>query len=182
MNRNNTSGNYSGRLFELTGIAKSYCDLCSEASEFTKSEFTDRALDLLPRLYWHFFDLESDGVALGESDFFSSYVDETLYEEIRGRIASVMGGDDVFLDTFQEGMQYSDTPISASISEGMADMFQPLFNFVNIVKDSEGTQIEEAFMQCKEDFENYWSQVLCNVLKALNSIKYGNQTEDEYYD
>ena len=170
--------NDTTRLLDLVAISKTYCELCQDALKYTKSEFTDRALDLLPRIYWNFFDL-SAGVSLGESDYFSDYVDEQLYGEIQTAIASVMGSSDMFLETFEEDMKYSDTPISASISEGMADIFQPLFNFVSIVHDSEGSQLEDAFINFKDDFENYWSQTLCNVLKALNNVKYGMKEEDE---
>ncbi len=40
-----------------------------------------------------------------------------------------MGEDDVFLETFEEDMKYSDTPVAASVSESLADIFQPLYNF-----------------------------------------------------
>lgn len=174
--------NSSGRLLEIVTLAKSYCDLCESASEYSKAEFIDRSLDILPRLYWNFFDLEAPGLSLRDFDFFSSYVDEEFYEDIRKHIAALMGGDDVFLDTFEQDMQYSETPISASIAEGMADLFQPLYNFISIVKDSEGEQMEDAYINCKEDFENYWSQTLCNLLKALNNLKYGQRLTDEDYD
>ncbi|MCH5225100.1 MAG: DUF5063 domain-containing protein [Muribaculaceae bacterium] len=172
--------NETTRLLDLVGLSKSFCELCERAREYSKEEFTDRALDLLPRIYWNFFDL-SAGVALGEADYFSDYVDESLYDQIRGSIASVMGGADTFLETFEEDMKYSDTPITSSISECLADLFQPLFNFISIVHDSEGSQLEEAFISCKEDFENYWSQTLCNALKALNNVKYNHLNEEEDY-
>lgn len=170
--------NDTTRLLDIVSLAKNYCETCQEALQYSKSEFTDRMLDLLPRIYWNFFDL-SAGVSLGEMDYFSDYVDENLYEEVRRGIASVMGASDIFLETFEEDMKYSETPISASVSESLADIFQPLFNFISIVHDSEGSQMEEAFISCKEDFENYWSQTLCNVLRALNNIKYGLREEDD---
>ena len=170
--------NETSRLLELVSLSKSYCELCENAQEFSKEEFTDRTLDILPRLYWNFFDL-SAGVSLEENDYFSDYVDESLYGRIQSSIASVMGSQDTFLETFEEDMKYSETPITSSISECMADLFQPLFNFVSIVHDSEGVQMQEAFISCKEDFENYWSQTLCNVLKALNNVKFGLR-EEEY--
>lgn len=167
----------SSRLLEVVSMSKTYCETCQEAMQYTKQEFTDRMLDLLPRIYWNFFDL-SAGISLGEMDYFSDYVDESLYEEISSGIASIMGGSDIYLETFEEDMKYSETPISASISEGLADIFQPLYNFVSIVHDSEGSQLQEAFINCKEDFENYWSQTLCNVLRALNNIKYSVTDEE----
>ena len=170
--------NETTRLLDIVSLCKTYCETCQEAIQYSKQEFTDRILDLLPRIYWNFFDL-SAGVALSDMDFFSEYVDEDLYEEIRRGVASVMGGSDTFLETFEEDMKYSETPITASVSESLADIFQPLFNFISIVHDSEGAQLEEAYINCKEDFQNYWSQTLCNVLKALNNIKYGSVEEED---
>lgn len=169
----------TNRLYEIVGLAKSYCDLCENTLGLSKEDFTNMALDILPRLYWNFFDLQA-GVSLGEGEYFSEYVDETLYDSVKGGIAGVMGASDSFLETFEEDMKYSDTPISSSISECMADIYQPLFNFVAIVHDSEGSQIEEAYIKCKEDFEEYWSQTLCNVLKALNNVKYNREEEEDY--
>lgn len=165
------------RLLEITSLAKEYCELCETASEYTKQEFLDSSLNLLPRIYWHFFDL-SAGVSLSESDITSGYVDQEMYDSVKGRISAVMGGSDTFLETFEEDMKYSETPIAATISECMADLYEPLFNFVSIVHDSEGAQLEEAFIDCKGEFENYWSQTLCNVLRALNNVKYNNNEED----
>lgn len=166
-----------GRLYDIVSLCKNYCEVCEGATEYTKEELTDRFLDLLPRIYWNFFDLTT-GVALGESDFFSDYVDESIYNQVSQGIASVFGSEDTFLETFEEDMKYSETPISASISECLADIYQPLFNFVSVVHDSEGEQIEEAFISCKEDFESYWSQTLCNALKALNNVKYNSIERD----
>ena len=69
---------------------------------------------------------------------------------------------------------YSDTPISASIAEGLTDIFQDLFNFVNNVKDAPQEQISDYVAVCKENFETFWGQRLCNVMKALHDIKYNH--------
>ena len=163
------------RLIDLTSLAADYCSTCETAREMERGEFIDRMLDCLPRIYWNFLDLSAEEmVTLDEIDYFSSYVDEDYYESIRRNIETLLGLDDVFLETFEEDMKYSDTPIAASISESLADLFQPLFNFISIVKDTEGDKIVEAYMQCHEDFESYWSQTLCNVLRALNHLKFNN--------
>ena len=160
------------RLLNLVALCSEYCYLCENAGEFEKSEFIDRSLDILPRIYWQFFDLSAPLYLNEEFEYFSDYVDEDYYENIRRHIETVMGEDDVYLETFEEDMKYSETPIGASIAESLADLFQPLYNFISIVKDSEGTQLTEAFANCKEEFQSYWSQTLCNVLRALNHVKY----------
>lgn len=161
------------RLIGLTQLAVEYCSACENAREMEREDFIDRMLDLLPRLYWEFFDISADEmVSLEEFPDFNDYVDEDYYESVRRHIEVLLGPDDTFLETFEEDMKYSDTPIAASIAECLADIFQPLFNFVSIVKDTEGDRIVDAFLDCKGDFEGYWSQTLCNVLRALNHVKY----------
>ncbi len=108
------------------------------------------------------------------AEFFPEYVDEDYYNNVRHHIGSLLGPDDVYLETFEEDMKYSDTPIAASISESLADIFQPLYNFISVVKDSEGENLVAAYKVCHENFMEYWSQTLCNVLRALNHVYFNN--------
>lgn len=161
------------RLIALTRLSAEYCAACENAAEMEKDEFVDRMLDILPRLYWEFSDIDAEDSILEEfPGYYADYVDEDYYDSVRRHIEMVLGPDDMFLETFEEDMKYSETPIAASIAESLADLFQPLFNFISVVKDSDGDNMTEAFMQCKDDFRSYWSQTLCNVLRALNHIKY----------
>ncbi len=168
-----TEDNIRRRLLTVTSLSAEYCVTLENVAEMEKDEFINRMLDLLPRIYWEFFDITlEDAVLLEEAEYFSSYVDEDYYESVRRHVESLLGPDDIFLETFEEDMKYSDTPIAASVAESLADIFQPLFNFISIVKDTDGDKIVEAYAQSKEDFDSYWSQTLCNVLRALNHLKY----------
>lgn len=160
-------------LIETISLAKRYCYILENARDYEKSDFISEMLDSLPRLYLTFSDKNSESLSL-DSDYgyYQSYVDEDFYEATRRKIEMLMGEDDVFLETFEEDMKYSDSPIAASISESLADIFQPLYNFISIVKETDGEEAEGAFMECKENFESYWSQILCNVMRALNNLKY----------
>lgn len=167
-------GSDSGRLIEIVRLCADYCSTCENAAEMTKEEFVDRMLNLLPRIYWEFFDLQTQEILLEEGEYVTSYLDEDYYESIRRHIEALLGEEDVFLETFVEDMKYSDTPIGVSIAESLADIFQPLYNFITLVRESDGTQLTEGFIICKEDFMSYWSQTLCNVMRALNHIKYSS--------
>lgn len=166
------------RLLNVTALASRFC-VALESADSHGSDDADSSrpfilemLNILPRIYVEFLDLvpQNDSMSPEES-YFASYVDEDYYDSIRRRVETIMGPDDIFLETFEEDMKYSDTPIAASISESLADIFQSLYNFISAVKDSEGENITEAYMQCREDFDSYWSQTLCNVLRALNNLR-----------
>lgn len=163
----------STNILSLIGLANEYCVAVSCAHESEKEEFIAEMLRLLPRIYITISDVS---IATDEytTEFcgLGNYIDEDYYESIRRNIESLLGPDDTFLETFEEDMKYSDTPIAASISESVADIFQDLFNLVSIVKDSEGAQSMEAVTECKENFESYWGRVLCNVVRALHHLRY----------
>lgn len=160
----------TARLMDITARAAKYCATVENAVEYGKKEFIIDIIDLLPRIYLDFSDADLN---IGENDeYFSTYVDEDYYESVRRKMETLLGEDDVFLETFEEDMKYSDTPVAASISESLADIFQPLYNFISIVKATEGDSIVGAYGECRENFESYWSQTLCNVMRALNNLRY----------
>ena len=68
-------------------------------------------------------------------------------------------------------MKYSDTPIAASISEGIADLFQVMYNYLETVRDAPNELITDATAAMREDFAQYWSRRLCNVLRAVNALR-----------
>ncbi len=157
------------RLLEITAVSAEYCTTLENASEFLRSEFVDKILSLLPRIYMNF--REFNPIEGDENYYGQSYMEEDYYESVRRKIEGVMGAEDMFLETFVEDMKYSDTPIAVSVSECLADIFQPLYDFVSAVRESDGEGLTQAYMGCRDSFEEYWSQILCNVLGALNSIR-----------
>ncbi len=157
------------------GLATEYCRLLESASTVPTepADLVARALSLLPRLYITIADLDTyDALLADDGTYLGTYLDENSYEQLRSALAAILAEDDTYLETFEDDMKYSDTPIAASISEGLADIYQDLFNCLMIVRDSDGRLAPQAIAQCKENFINYWSQTLCNLLRPLNSIKY----------
>lgn len=163
----------SPNTLAFIGLANEYCVVVGNASEIEKDEFVAEMLRLLPRLYISISDVKTDDCGFeNEYDILHTHLDEDYYDSIRRNMEMLLGPDDMFLETFEEDMKYSDTPIAVSISESLADIFQDLFNFVSTIKESEGLQTSVALSECKDNFESYWSQTLCNVMRALNNLRY----------
>lgn len=162
------------KILAVTALCAEYCRILEICRDMEPDEFVAHMLNLLPRLYLAFTDVEPEDSSLleEEDEYFESYVDEDFYDSIRRNVEVLLGPDDTFLETFEENMKYSDTPIAASISESLADIFQPLYNFISIVKDTEAEKAEAAYRDCRENFAGYWAQTLCNVMRALNYLKY----------
>ena len=156
------------------GLCNEYCTVLETAAEREQDEFVEQMLKLLPRLYIAATDLTVNFIE-DEEPYLDNALDEDYYESIRRNVENLMGEHDVYLEVFEEDMKYSDTPVSASISEGLADIFQVLFNFLNTVRDSTDEVTAMAILSVRDDFRSYWSMTLCNVLRALNHIAYNQE-------
>lgn len=156
----------------LIELARNFCITVEHAAEAERDEFTAEMLDLLPRLYLGFTALDAESLDSYGDEYLPQYLEEEYYESIRRSLERLYGDRDIYLETFESDMKYSDTPIAASISEGIADIFQPLYDCVCAIRESEGMQTAVALGICLENFRSYWSQTLCNVLRPLNHLRY----------
>ncbi len=160
-------------------LCNEYCMAIENARESSHDEFIAEMLRLLPRIYISATDLRVTPLTDEEDAYLENALEEDYYESVRRNIETLMGADDLYLEVFEEDMKYSDTPIAASISESLADLFQVLYNFVETIKNSPQTMIDVALVAIKDDFASYWSQILCNVLRPLNQLSH-NIDEEEY--
>lgn len=152
------------------GLCNEYCTALETVSTTDRETFVNNMLRLLPRLYIAATDLKVQDPEYGEA-YMESTLDEDYYDSIRRSVESVMGEEDVYLEVFEEDMKYSDTPVAASVSESLADIFQVMYNFIASVRDSTEENIQLALIAMHDDFESYWGAIVCNVLRALHNIK-----------
>ena len=151
------------------GLSKEYCQAVENAGDYGLHDFVKVMLKLLPRLYISATDLAVDTLE-PEGAYVVPALEEDYYDSVRRGMEQVIGSDDVYLEVFEEDMKFSDTPVSASISEGLADIFQVLYNFLATVREATDETIDIAIISVRDDFKAYWSTTLCNVVRALNAI------------
>lgn len=160
----------SNNTLALIALCNEYCHAAEQARELGRDGFIDAILRLLPRIYIAVGDVRQSPD--GSDMYMQEALDEDYYDSVRRGVESVMGEDDTYLDVFEEDMKYSDTPISASIAEGCADLFQVFYNYLETVREAPNELIEEATLTLREDFAQYWARTLCNVLRAVNAVRY----------
>lgn len=171
MSENNIS--LSPNSLAFIALANEYCHALENIFDYDdRQAFVAEILRLLPRLYMSVSDIKPDE---NTDSFIDSYLDENDYDNVRDNISRMMADEDIYLEVFMDDMKYSDTPIGTSVSENLADIYQPLYNFVATVKDATDETITEAIAAIKTDFITYWGQTLCNVLRALHSAYYTRQ-------
>lgn len=163
-------------------LCNEFCYAVENARESSPKAFVAGMLRLLPRIYISASDLRPAPLIDEEDAYIESYLDEEYYESVRREIENLLGADDTYLEVFEEDMKYSDTPIGVSVAETLCDIFQVLYNFIVMVKDAPSDQVNSALTAVRSDFEGYWSQKLCNVMRPLNHLRYSAESDDEEED
>ena len=160
----------SNNTLTVIALSNEYCQAVEQASTTGREDFENRLLRLLPRIYIAVSDIPEGAIL--DNGYIQPALDEEGYDEVRRNVSAVMAEDDTYLDVFQEDMKYSDTPITASVSEGAADLFQVLYNYVEAVREAPSPVIDEATQALRTDFADYWSCTLCNLFRAINALRY----------
>ena len=178
----NTSAIYDKNTVEFVTVAAEFCGFLERTDEIKRRPFIDKALKLLPLLYLKASLLPEHVVRMDESDP-EVFVTEGDYERVRGGVAALMGRYDDYLDVFLDDMAYSDTPIGQTVSESLADIYQPLKDFVCVYQLGLDRTMNDALVICLEQFGEFWGQRVLNVMRALHDVKYnvhaGTDEEEE---
>ena len=168
MTQSNTHYVYQQPAIEFVTVAVQLCLYLEQIEGQDKSEFVKKMLCLLPLLYLKARLLPK---ATEELDGFPErFVSEQEYEDIRLKVAQCMGADDTYLEVFVEDMRYSDEPITAFVSENIADIYQEVKDLACNYQTRDEAVMNDALVNCIEAFEQHWGQKLLNVLRPLHAV------------
>ncbi len=166
---------YSKASIEFITVANEYCGFLDLQHNFNLKDFVDKATKLLPLLYLKASLLPEFEAGMEEMP--ERFVSEYDYNHLNNRLAAKFGEQNDFLEVFHEDMAYSDTPIVASLSENMADIYQDLKDTLMNFETAAEDVMNETMAECQASFENRWGQVLTNTLRALHQLKYSGVPE-----
>lgn len=182
MEENNSQVIFDKNAVEFVTVAAEFCGFMERVSDMKRRDFVDKSLKLLPLLYLKASLLPA--CERMEESAPETFVTETDYEVVRSSVASLLGEYDDFLEVFLDDMAYSDTPIHQNISECLADIYQPLKDFICVFQLGLEQTMNDSLAICRELFAEFWGQRLVNVMRALHDVKYrqlahGEETEEE---
>ncbi len=154
----------------FTALCNEYCATLEHASQMEERQLVGAMARLLPRIYICAADLQEP--SLEEDGYIDGYLQEETYDQIRQQLEALLGEDDTYLEVFESDMKYSDTPIGASLAEGLADLFQVFYNYIETVRDAPDDLAAAAITAVHEDFKLSWGQTLTNIMRHIHSIYY----------
>ena len=168
---------YSKDIVEFVTVGVEYCSLIERASELSRREFNLNLVRILPLLYLKATLLPAEEI--DEADDLEFYVTEEQYEYLRGAVAKLLGESDDYLEVFEADMAYCDTPLAASVSEGLADIYQDVRDLLEIYRLGNEELSQAAICRCRRNFVAYWGQKLVNVMRPLHAICFGEDVESD---
>ena len=159
---------YDKNVIDFVTVSVEFCAILEGDQNLPRIEWIDRMLKILPLLYLKASLLPETEISFGVIP--EIFVQEEDYTRVELRVSEIMGEEDTYLDVFIEDMKYSDRPISAFISENIADIYQDIRNFISVYQFELTDHMESALEICTNNFKSYWGQKLLNVLRPLHAL------------
>ena len=168
---------YSKQVIEFVTVANEYCKFVESAGAMGAKDMLSKIQKILPLVYLKATLLpefeSSEELAL------EKFVSEVDYNYLQQRIMNLLGAHDDYFEVFDQDMQFSETPLTSSISENLTDVYQDLKDFVLSYRTGDELVMEEALWECVDNFKNYWGQKLVNSLRAIHTLVYSDVEFDE---
>lgn len=172
---------FSKNVVEFVAVAVQFCGYLENTEDEDSQRLIDWASKILPLLYLKASMLPEEVQQIDEEDVEVTVTEES-YTFIYSKLLSVIGKDDDYLEVFMEDMKYSDTPITASISEDLTDIYQDVKNFITVYERGVSENMNDALYLCTENFKLFWGQKLVNVLRAIHALKYSVKQNEDFDD
>ena len=163
---------YTKKVIEFVTVAAETCLFLEHTSEFTKMDFVQKTVKILPLLYLNASLLDIPTAVF--EDIPERFVNEEDYQYVREQVEQLLGNDDSYLEVFHPDMALSDTPIAAFVSENMADIYQEIKDFAANYQLGDIDIMNDALVACLESFGEHWGQKLLNALRALHAYRFSD--------
>lgn len=167
---------YSKNVIELITVANEFCSFVERADEMESADFLSRLQKILPLLYLKASllpEFESES-----SEDLEKYVTEVEYNLIQQKILLHTGAGDDYQEVFLPGMQFSESALTASIAENIADIYQDMKDLVMSFRTLDEEVMELALSESQNNFSQLWGQKLVNCLRAVHNLIYSEPNED----
>ena len=163
---------YSQNVIEFVAVANEYCNFVENYAQVNRSAFIERMQKMFPLLYLKAALLPQ--IDDEEVDTPEKFVNEVEYNFLLNRICEKLGQFDSYQEVFDEGMQFSEAAISASIADNICDIYQDLKDFLMAYRMGTSEMMTDALWECQNNYKIYWGQKLVNGLRAIHALRYGD--------
>ncbi len=164
---------YSRNVVDFVAAANEFCKYAEHASEIKGEEMLNILQRILPYLY-----LKASLLPALEPFFENGnekFVTETDWFRIHDSFREKFGTADDYMEVFDEKINESEGPVTSSLSENMADIYQDLKDFLLLYQTGTREVMNDAVWECRMNFENFWGQKLTNAMRAIHKFIYSGE-------
>ncbi len=176
-NNNNNNPIYAPAVIDFIRVAAEYCLFLEHLDGSTdRQTLLDRMTKFLPMIYLK-ATLLPELEMQGDEDL-PEVVTEEDYNYVQHAVWNHLRADDSYLEVFTPDMQFSEEPLTANISEDLADIYQDLKNFVSVFADRNEPLMADAIARVRDHFVTYWGQKLVNAMRPLHELRFAEPTDE----
>ena len=164
---------YSRNVVEFVAVANEYCKYAEHASEIKGDEMLRILQRILSLMYLKASLLPALEPFFEEGN--EKFVTEADWIRIHGSFKTIFGSADEYPEVFDEKFRESENPVTLSLAENMADIYQDIKDFLILYQTGTEEVMNDAIWECRNNFENFWGQKLVNSLRAIHKFIYSGE-------
>jgi Domain of unknown function (DUF5063) len=164
---------YSRNVVEFTAVANEFCKYAENASKLKGDELLKILQRILPLLYLKASLLPQLEPYFEEGN--EKFVTEADWIGINDILREKFGTANDYLEVFDEKINDTEGPVTSSISENMADIYQDMKDFLLLYQTGTEEVMNDAVWECRMNFENFWGQKLLNAMRAIHKFIYSGE-------
>jgi len=168
---------YHKDIIEFITVAKEYIALLDFQEETNKRVFIFKAHKILPLLYLKASLLPEITEAFNEGN--ERFCSEELYDAVQNKIHRLLKSNDYEV-LINYDSQNLDEQEWVKLSEIFADIFQSLYDTLNLYRIGNEEMMNDALYECQNDFKMLWGKRLLQLIESLHRMIFENLiTENE---
>ncbi len=162
---------YHKDVIEFITVAKEYIVFVDAPGTETKYEFVFKAQKILALLYLKTSLLPEFEDVFNEGN--ERFCTETIYNEVQNRVHKILRTNncEVLINYDSQNLNEQEW---VKLSEVFADIYQSLFDFLNLYRIGTEKMMNDALWECYHDFKILWGRKLLTILDSLHRMLYEN--------
>jgi hypothetical protein len=164
---------YSRNVIEFVAVANEFCKYAEHASELKGDELLKILQRILPLMYLKASLLPALNPYFEDGN--EKFVTESDWIRIHETLREKFGTADDYLEVFDEKMNESEGPVTSSISENFADIYQDIKDFLLLYQTGTNEVMNDAIWECSQNFETFWGQKLLNSMRQVHRFIYSGE-------
>ena len=159
---------YSRHVVEFVTVANEFCKYAEHSSEIKGDQMLRIMQRLLPLLYLKAAFLPQLEPVFDDGN--EKFVTEPDWYRIHDGFKRALGSANDYLGLPEQITSESEIPVTMSIAEDMADIYQDIKNFLLLYQTGTPEVMNDSVWECRMNFENYWENKLINSIMAIHKF------------